>query len=90
MRIYLLGSFFVFIGGYHLFHTFFGYGMAIVDPTILSVGKDMLRIALVICLGIGKRKELVLFRNEWKTPIFLLFLLFFRAMGLSLFQGMSR
>lgn len=86
----LLWSFFVFIIGYQLVHTFFGYGLAIIDPAVFSVAKDVVWIALVVYMMLHKRNELSNFRRQWKVPILLLFVVLLRSFGLSMMQGMSR
>lgn len=90
MKKYLVGGFLLVILAYHVLHTFFGYWIDLVAPTLLSWIKDLLRVLLVGGVCWWQRKAVCAFFRDRKRIILAGVILIAWSLVLSREQGMSR
>jgi hypothetical protein len=74
---------------YHIAHTFFWFGVSLVDPMILSVSKDMLRLLIVLYIFLLHYKQLPKFFSVWKWPVLTCIALIVWSITLSMIQWTS-
>ena len=82
--------FLVFMILYHVIHTFFWYGLSVIDPFLLSVSKDIVWLLLVAACGIMYWKEIPRFLQQRKIPLLLFVWLLLRSIFLSLQHNIWR
>lgn len=90
MYFWLVGGFLVIMALYHVIHTFFGFWLELVPPSVISGLKDVVWISVVMICLLGNYKNIWPFFRDWKRAIVLLGILVVWSLGISFGEGMSR